>query len=43
MKKEDERWHFDEGERNSELARREAELKVTDEDLRKNAELRAYA
>jgi len=40
MKKEDERWHFDEGERNSELARREAEIKVTDEDLRKNAELR---
>jgi hypothetical protein len=40
MKKEDERWHFDEGERNSELVRREAELKVTDEDLRKDAELR---
>ena len=40
MKKEDERWHFDEGERNSELARREAELKVTDEDLRKSAEER---
>ncbi|HEX8952974.1 MAG TPA: hypothetical protein VF945_14060, partial [Polyangia bacterium] len=39
-KKEDERWHFDESERNSELARREAELKVTDEDLRKDAELR---
>jgi hypothetical protein len=40
MKKEDERWHFDEGERTSELARREAELKVTDEDLRKAAEQR---
>jgi len=39
-KKEDERWHFDEGERNAELARRDAELKVTDEDLRKNAEER---
>lgn len=39
-KKEDERWHFDEGERNAELARREAEVKVTDEDLRKDAELR---
>ncbi|HEY2746535.1 MAG TPA: hypothetical protein VGL86_18010, partial [Polyangia bacterium] len=39
-KKEDERWHFDEGERTAELARREAELKVTDEDLRKDAELR---
>jgi len=40
VKKEDERWHFDEGERNSEIARREAEIKVTDEDLRKSAELR---
>jgi hypothetical protein len=39
-KKEDERWHFDEGERNAEIARREAELKVVDEDLRKNAEIR---
>ncbi len=39
-KKEDDRWHFDEGERNAELARREAELKVTDEDLRKSAEER---
>jgi hypothetical protein len=40
VKKEDERWHFDESERNSEIARREAELKVTDEDLRKSAEQR---
>jgi hypothetical protein len=39
-KKEEERWHFDEGERTAELARREAELKVTDEDLRKSAEIR---
>ena len=39
-KKEEERWHFDEGERVAEQARREAELKVTDEDLRKSAELR---
>ena len=40
MKKEDERWHFDEGERGSELARREAEIKVIDEDLRQRAEER---
>ncbi len=39
-KKEEERWHFDQGERLSDLARREAELKVTDEDLRKSAEVR---
>ncbi|MGZ3440038.1 MAG: hypothetical protein ACXVDD_10995 [Polyangia bacterium] len=39
-KKEEERWHFDEGERNAELVRREAELKVVDEDLRKHAEVR---
>jgi hypothetical protein len=38
--KENDRWHFDEGERTAELARREAELKVTDEDLRKSAEVR---
>src|SRR6185312_1696615 len=37
---EEERRHFDEGERNAEIARREAEVKVTDEDLRKNAEVR---
>jgi hypothetical protein len=40
MKKEDERWRIDEGGRNSDLARREAEIKLDDDLLRKQAEMR---
>src|SRR5205814_863646 len=40
QKKELERWRIDEGERQSELARREAEIKLDDDLLRKQAELR---
>src|SRR5262249_3739908 len=39
-KKENERWHFDEAERTADLARRENEIKVTDEELRLAAEKR---
>lgn len=40
LKKEEDRWHIDQGERLSELARREADVKICDEDLRKKAEER---
>jgi hypothetical protein len=39
-KKEDDRWHFDQGERLAELARRDADVKIADEDLRRKAEER---
>jgi chromosome segregation ATPase len=39
-KREDERWHIDQGERQADLARREAEIKATDEELRLKAEQR---